>query len=101
MRDRTEQILRVACLILATLVLAQLIRTSFHVSPFFGVKIPAIPTLETNVVAGSNQTPPTHAPLVATPATNHIPVTNRVTASNAIQTANLKANTTTNVVAKV
>lgn len=95
MRDRTEQILRVACLILATLVLAQLIRTGFHVSPFFGVRIPAIPILETNTVSGSSQTPPTQAPTVVAPSTN---VSNSLTnVPLAGQTAKIRSDISTNV----
>ena len=57
MRNRTEHILRLACLALAVLVLAQLISTIFHVTPFFGVRVPAVPTLETNSPPGVNPTP--------------------------------------------
>jgi hypothetical protein len=57
MRNRTEHILRLACLVLAVLVLAQFIRTIFHVTPFFGVRVPAVPTLETNSPAGLNPAP--------------------------------------------
>jgi hypothetical protein len=67
MRDRTEQILRVACLILAVLVLVKFIGTGFHVAPFIGVKIPAVPTLKTNSVSGGNQTSVTKAPTVTAP----------------------------------
>jgi hypothetical protein len=57
MRNRTEHILRLACLVLAVLVLAQFIRTIFHVTPFFGVRVPAVPTLETNSPPGLNPAP--------------------------------------------
>ncbi len=57
MRNRTEHILRLACLALAVLVLAQFIRTIFHVTPFFGVRVPAVPTLETNSPPGLNPAP--------------------------------------------
>lgn len=85
MRDRTEQILRLACLILATLVLVQLIRATFHVSPFFGVKIPAIPALATDAVSGLSPTSP--APAATMPAA----------ISNEVQTAKIKTTVSTNV----
>jgi hypothetical protein len=53
MRDRSEQILRIACLTLAALVVLQLVFASFQVNPLAGVKIPAVPVLETNANAGS------------------------------------------------
>ena len=53
MRDRSEQILRIACLTLAALVVLQLAYASFQVNPLAGVKIPAVPVLETNANAGS------------------------------------------------
>ena len=48
MRDRSEQILRIACLTLAALVVLQLVRAVFQASQLAGAKIPAVPTLETN-----------------------------------------------------
>ena len=48
MRDRSEQILRIACLTLAALVVLQLVRAGFQASQLAGAKIPAVPTLETN-----------------------------------------------------
>ena len=57
MHNRTEHILRLACLTLAVLVLAQFIRTIFHITPFFGVRVPAVPTLETNSPPGLNPAP--------------------------------------------
>jgi len=48
MRDRSEQILRIACLTLAALVVLQLVHAGFQVNPLAGVKIPAVPVLETN-----------------------------------------------------
>jgi hypothetical protein len=54
MRDRSEQILRIACLTLAALVVLQLVRAGFQASQLAGAKIPAVPTLETktNSTAG-------------------------------------------------
>jgi hypothetical protein len=72
MRDRTEQILRLACLILAVLVLVKFIGTGFHVAPFIGVKIPDVPTLKTNSVSGGDQTSVTKTPTV-TASTNTPP----------------------------
>lgn len=68
MRDRSEQILRLACLALAALLLAQLVRVGFRVNPLAGVKIPPVPVLETNSAAA------THAP-AAPPANVHPPGT--------------------------
>jgi hypothetical protein len=68
MRDRTEQILRYACLILAVLILAKFIGTGFHVAPFMGIKIPAVPTLKTNSVSSLNQTSATKPPTAISPA---------------------------------
>lgn len=48
MRDRPEQILRIACLTLAALVVLQLVRAGFQASQLAGAKIPAVPTLDTN-----------------------------------------------------
>ena len=48
MRDRSEQILRIACLTLAALVVLQLVHAGFQASQLAGAKIPAVPTLETN-----------------------------------------------------
>ncbi len=59
MRDRSEQILRIACLTLAALVLLQLVYAGFQVNPLAGVKIPAVPALETNSVASSASVPVT------------------------------------------
>src|ERR1039457_5509863 len=54
MRDRSEQILRIACLTLAALVVLQLVRAGFQACQLAGAKIPAVPTLETktNSTAG-------------------------------------------------
>jgi hypothetical protein len=59
MRDRSEQILRITCLTLAALVVLQLIHAGFQVNPLAGVKIPAVPALETNSVASSAAVPMT------------------------------------------
>jgi len=69
MRDRAGQILRLVCLSLAVLLLAQLIRAGFRVNPLSGAKIPPVPTLETNVV-----------PTTSTMASMKIPATNAVKA---------------------
>lgn len=57
MRDRLESILRAACLVLAVLLLAQLIRAGFRANPLAGVKIPPVPTLETNSTAVASVAP--------------------------------------------
>lgn len=75
MRDRSEQILRIAGLTLAALVVLQLIHAAFQVNPLMGVKIPSVPVLETNSnsTAGSSQklNPPA-ANLAVMAATNKI-----------------------------
>jgi len=48
MRDRSERILRIACVTLAALVVLQLVYAIFQASRLAGAKIPAVPTLETN-----------------------------------------------------
>ena len=73
MRDRSEQILRIACLVLAALVLVQLFRAGCHVGALVGAKIPPVPTLETNSVSATNAmaaTKGSNAPLVKTVTTN-------------------------------
>jgi len=80
MRDRSEQILRIACLTLAALVVLQLIYAGFQVNPLAGVKIPAVPVLETNSVASSAAVPvtkmgtsgQTNLPMLTSKETNSI-----------------------------
>jgi hypothetical protein len=91
-RDRTGQILRLACLILATLVVAQLIRTSFHVSRFFGVHIPHVPTLQTNAVSAPVSVATTPASAADAPATNV-----QTNASPGGQMAKVSTQSTTNL----
>jgi hypothetical protein len=87
MRDRTEQILRVACLILAVLLLAKFIGAGFHVAPFIGVKIPAVPTLKTNSVSSLSQTSATKPSAAISPAA----------ALSQVSTAKVKTGTSTNL----
>lgn len=54
MRDRTEQILRGVCLVLAVLVFCAFIRGGCRAGALIGAKIPPVPTLETNSVAATN-----------------------------------------------
>jgi hypothetical protein len=54
MRNRAEQILRLVVFVLAALLLAELIRAGFRANPLAWVKIPPVPTLETNSVPGTN-----------------------------------------------
>jgi len=73
MRDRSEQILRAACLALAALVLAFLVRAGCRAGALVGAKIPPVPVLETNSLSGTNSpTPPkgSNAPPAAIQATN-------------------------------
>jgi hypothetical protein len=53
MRDRTEQILRLLCLALVVLVLAQLIRAGFRANPLARAQLPPVPTLQTNGVTNA------------------------------------------------
>jgi hypothetical protein len=53
MRERAEQILRIACLILAALVLYQLAGIALRINPFHGVSVPALPAL-----AAATNSPP-------------------------------------------
>jgi hypothetical protein len=77
------------------LVLAQFIRTIFHVTPFFGVKVPAVPTLETNSPPGLN--PATAANPQAATGTN---MSGMPVAKVATQAAtNLSTNLSTNFAA--
>jgi hypothetical protein len=73
MRDRAGQILRVACLVLAALVLVRLLGAGCHVGALVGVKIPPVPVLETNSVSGTNAMAAakgTNTPPAKTGATN-------------------------------
>lgn len=73
MHDRSEQILRITCIVLAVLVLVQLFRAGCHVGALVGAKIPPVPTLETNSVSATNAmaaTKGSNAPLVKTVTTN-------------------------------
>lgn len=54
MRDRSEQILRLACLVLAALAVAEICHAILRVNPLRGVTVPAVPTLVTNTVANTN-----------------------------------------------
>lgn len=54
MRNQIDKILRLVVLGLALLVLVQLIRAGFRANPLAWVKIPPVPTLETNSPASSN-----------------------------------------------
>ena len=65
MRDRFEKVLRIVCLVLVALALVQLVRAGFRAGQLAGVKIPAVPTLETNAVTAEG---PASAPKI--PAAN-------------------------------
>src|SRR6202021_638649 len=112
MRNRTEHILRLACLALAVLVLAQFIRTIFHITPFFGVRVPAVPTLETNSPPGLNPAPAANPQPVAGAMVPGMPAakvatqtaTNLSTNFAAIKSAGtnlILTNTVTNVVKNI
>ena len=53
MRERAEQILRIACLILAAVVVYQLAGIARRINPFHGVSVPALPAL-----AAATNSPP-------------------------------------------
>jgi hypothetical protein len=50
MRDRTEQILRLIYLVLAALILCEILRAGYRANPFAGLRLPPVPTLQTNAV---------------------------------------------------
>jgi hypothetical protein len=75
MRDRSEQILRFTSLALTALLLALLVRAGCRAGSLVGVKIPPVPVLETNSVAGTNS-----------------PATSNVQTPNAVSTHVLNAN---------
>ena len=53
MRERAEQILRIACLVLAAVVVYQLAGIARRLNPFHGVSVPALPAL-----AAATNSPP-------------------------------------------
>ncbi len=57
MRNRTEQLLRMACIVMAALLLIQVLRGIFHVASFFGVTVPPVPELSANSSQRSNPAP--------------------------------------------
>ena len=92
MRDRTEQMLRGACLVLAVLVLVSVVKSGCRAFALVGAKIPPVPVLETNSVAGANSTPVkngTNASAAKNPSTN-----SPVTAAGTNSTANAAKNVT-------
>jgi len=61
MRDRTEQILRLICFALGALILFDILRAGYRANPFARLRLPPVPTLQTNEVTdpvanGSNPT---------------------------------------------
>jgi hypothetical protein len=80
MRERAEQILRIACLILAALVLCQLVGMVVRWNPFRGVTVPALPALavSTNAAGGAHGTNPAMAMVVGTNRAPSLRGTNNV-----------------------
>ena len=90
MRDRSEQILRCACIALAAVALVFLLRAGCRAGALVGVKIPPVPTLETNSVAGTNA--------VSSPKGTNAP-TGKMQTTNSVKTVsgtNMAAGKTTN-----
>ena len=97
MRERIGQMLKIACIALAALLLYQLVRTAFRINPLARVTIPALPTLalDTNVPATGV---PTAGPVRSTtnsPGTNS-PVMKaaKVTVTNFVAGVSSKSGTT-------
>ncbi len=57
MGNRAEQFLRMACIVLAVLLLIQVLKGIFHVASFFGVTVPPVPELSAIYSQGSNPAP--------------------------------------------
>src|SRR5689334_22575460 len=53
MRERSEQILRITCLLLGALLLVQLVRLVLNINPLGHPRIPALPTLSLAADASS------------------------------------------------
>ena len=68
MRDRFEKVLRIVCLVLVALALVQLVRAGFRAGQLAGVKIPAVPTLETNAVTAAGPASVPKMPAANSPA---------------------------------
>jgi hypothetical protein len=82
MRERSEQILKIVCLGLAILLVAQFAKIALHVNPLAGVVIPDLPSLpaETNAVASTANKPPAKT-VTNAPASSAGPKTNATMAS--------------------
>jgi hypothetical protein len=50
MRDHTEQILRLICFALGALILFDILRAGYRANPFARLRLPPVPTLQTNAV---------------------------------------------------
>jgi hypothetical protein len=89
MRNRAEQILRVACWILGALVFYELVIIGFRANPLIGVKIPALPTLSADASAPGTNRPPT-----AEHGTNHahFPSGTNIISTNTIPTNAIPTN---------
>ena len=94
MRDRNEQMLRWLGLFLAALILAEIVRAGCRANPFSRLRLPAVPTLQTNDVANAATNGTAHPSNSA--GTGGVPTTNTATPA-----ANTKTNGTaiTNITA--
>src|ERR1700744_3481201 len=74
LRKYAEPVLRMACIIMAAIVVYQLAEMILRWNPFRGVTVPALPTLtaSTNAPAGNGPTPRPIVPAVAN-GTNGVP----------------------------
>jgi hypothetical protein len=103
MRDHSALLLRFISMALAILLAAELVHTAFNARPLAGVTVPAVPTLETNVVATAKTVPPSHLPATNSPgtttATNNtlVTTTDQVHMGTNAVSANIGKPTTTNM----
>src|SRR5665213_1021505 len=96
MRDRSEQILRIACLTLAALVVLQLVLAGFKINPLAGVKIPAVPTLATNANSAASSASKVK-PTTTNSAANAV-TTNKTATSISTNSVTAKKSAGTNLV---
>ena len=73
MRERTGQILKIACCVLAAALLYQLVRTAFRINPLSHVAIPALPSLASDTHAPATGGKPTNSVSTMAKGTNASP----------------------------
>ena len=72
-RERTGQILKIACLVLAALLVYQLVRTALRINPLAHVAIPALPSLASDTNAPATGGKPTNSVSAMAKGTNALP----------------------------